>query len=216
MTRAQSHPPAKRLMQVLDRLRQDQPEPRPGLDYADPWQLLVATVLSAQCTDARVNQVTPDLFARYPGPRELAAAPVDAVEAAIRSIGLFRTKARHLVAMAGAVVERHGGAVPADRAALEALPGVGRKTASVVLGQGFGVPAFAVDTHVGRVCARLGFAHRAEPRAVEEAITALLPPEQWVTAHLLFIHHGRRVCSARKPACARCSLATLCPSAGQV
>ena len=118
--------------------------------------------------------------------------------------------------MAAAVAGRHGGVVPADRFALEALAGVGRKTASVVLGQGFGVPAFAVDTHVGRVCARLGFAPRAEPKGVEERITALLEPQHWTAAHLLFIHHGRRVCAARKPDCPHCPLAALCPSAGKV
>ncbi len=205
-----------RLLQILDLLRQVDPDPRPGLVYDDPWQLLVATALSAQCTDARVNQVTPGLFARYPGPGELAAAPVADVEHEIRSIGLFRNKARHLVAMAAAVAERHGGVVPADRAALEALAGVGRKTASVVLGQGFGVPAFAVDTHVGRVCARLGFAPRAEPKGVEERITALLAPQHWAAAHLLFIHHGRRTCAARNPDCPHCPVAALCPSAGKV
>ncbi|MDF1552006.1 MAG: endonuclease III [Deferrisomatales bacterium] len=213
---AGSNPEATRLLQILDRLRQVDPAPRPGLAYDDPWQLLVATALSAQCTDARVNQVTPGLFARYPGPRELAAAAVADVEHEIRSIGLFRNKARNLVAMAAAVAGHHGGVVPADRAALEALAGVGRKTASVVLGQGFGVPAFAVDTHVGRVCARLGFAPRAEPRMVERSITALLAPSHWAEAHLLFIHHGRRTCAARKPDCLHCPLGALCPSAGKV
>lgn len=213
---AETGPEAARLLHILDRLRRADPDPRPGLCYDDPWQLLVATALSAQCTDVRVNQVTPSLFARYPGPRELAAATVADVEQQIRSIGLFRNKARNLVAMAAALGSRHGGAVPADRAALEALPGVGRKTASVVLAQGFGVPAFAVDTHVGRVCARLGFAPRADPRLVERQVTALLAPEHWGQAHLLFIHHGRRTCAARKPDCPHCPVAALCPSAGKV
>jgi endonuclease-3 len=207
---------AGRILEILDILRRGNPSPRPGLHYADPWQLLVATALSAQCTDARVNQVTPGLFARYPGPRDLAAADVTQVEQEIRSIGLFRNKARNLVAMAASVVERFGGEVPAERAALEALPGVGRKTASVVLGQGFGVPAFAVDTHVGRVCTRLGFARRPDPKEVEERIVAILDFPQWVDAHLLFIHHGRRVCTARKPSCPDCPVAALCPSAGKV
>lgn len=207
---------AERILEILDILRRGNPSPRPGLRYADPWQLLVATALSAQCTDARVNQVTPGLFTRYPGPGDLAAADVSQVERQIRSIGLFRNKARNLVAMAAVVVERFGGEVPAERAALEALPGVGRKTASVVLGQGFGVPAFAVDTHVGRVCARLGFARRPDPKEVEERIVAILDPQQWVEAHLLFIHHGRHLCTARKPSCPDCPVAALCPSMGKV
>jgi endonuclease-3 len=171
----------------------------------------VATVLSAQCTDDRVNRETPALFARFPGPQELAAADVAEVEGLIRSIGLFRTKARSLVGLAREVAERHGGRVPSDRAALEALPGVGRKTASVVLGQAFGVPAFAVDTHVGRVCRRLGFASSSVPRAVEEAVTELLPPAGWVEAHLLLIRHGRVTCTARRPRCPACPVRDLCP-----
>lgn len=202
---------AERLRAVLQRLRHAHPGVRPGLHYRSPWELLVATVLSAQCTDDRVNRETPALFARFPGPQDLAAAQVSEVEGLIRSIGLFRTKARSLVGLAREVAERHGGRVPSDRAGLEALPGVGRKTASVVLAQAFGLPAFAVDTHVGRVCRRLGFASSSDPRAVEEAVTALLPPGDWVEAHLLLIRHGRVTCTARKPRCPACPVRALCP-----
>jgi endonuclease-3 len=202
---------AGRLLRILDLLRDGQPPVVPGLRYRDPWQLVVATVLSAQCTDTRVNLVTPGFFARYPTPAALAAAPAAEVEEAIRSIGLFRTKAKNLVALARLVAERHGGRVPAERGALEALPGIGRKTASVVLAQGFAVPAFAVDTHVGRVCWRLGFAPTREPREVERRITALLAPSLWTEAHLLLIRHGRLICKALKPRCPVCPVHRLCP-----
>jgi len=201
----------ERLAAILDRLRSAYPGVRPGLNHTSPWELLVATVLSAQCTDDRVNKETPRLFARFPTPDDLAGAETAEVEALIRSIGLFRTKARSLVGLARVIVDRHGGRVPRDRAALEALPGVGRKTASVVLGQAFAVPAFAVDTHVGRVCWRLGFAAHREPREVEDAVTALTPPETWVEAHLLLIRHGRVTCTARSPRCPVCPVQELCP-----
>ena len=188
---------------------------RPGLNHATPWELLVATVLSAQCTDDRVNRETPGLFARFPTASEMAAAAPAEVEPLIRSVGLFRTKARNLVGLARLLVARHGGEVPAEREALEALPGVGRKTASVVLGQAFGVPAFAVDTHVGRVCERLGLAPSRQPSEVERRVTALLPPGQWVEAHLLLIRHGRETCSARRPRCPVCPVAPLCPWPGK-
>ncbi len=202
---------ARRLHAILDALEGAYPGVRPSLNHRSPWELLVATILSAQCSDAQVNRVTPELFRRYPTPEHLARAEPAEVEPLIRSIGLFRGKARNLVATARALVERHGGEVPADRGALEALPGVGRKTASVVLAQAFGIPAFPVDTHVGRVCHRLGFAPRPEPRTVEEAVTPLLPPGRWNLAHLLLIRHGREVCHARRPACNRCPVARWCP-----
>jgi len=205
------NPEAERLHAIFDHLRAAYPGVRPGLEYRSPWELLVATVLSAQCTDDRVNRETPRLFARFPTPEALAGAEVAEVEGLIRSIGLFRNKARSLVGLAGEVAGRHGGRVPADRAALEALPGVGRKTASVVLGQAFAVPAFAVDTHVGRVCWRLGFAPSSDPKPVEERVTALLPAETWVEAHLLLIRHGRATCTARKPRCPDCPVRHLCP-----
>jgi endonuclease-3 len=206
---------ASRLHEILGILKTEHADVRPGLDHRNPWELLVATVLSAQCTDVRVNQVTPTLFARYPTTRALADARPDDVEAAIRSIGLFRNKARSLIAMARLVTEAHGGRVPQDRPSLEALPGVGRKTASVVLGQGFGTPAFPVDTHVARVCHRLGFSTSRDPRRVEERVTALFEPSCWVLAHLLLIRHGRRTCTARGPKCPGCSVRRLCPWPGK-
>jgi endonuclease-3 len=203
---------AERLRKILEILGGDgEPVPRSYLNHRDPWELLVATVLSAQCTDAAVNRVTPALFARFPTARAFAEARPAELEEIIRSIGLFRNKARNLVALAGLILERHGGRVPGERDALEALPGVGRKTASVVLAQGFGVPAFAVDTHVGRVCRRLGFSASPEPRAVEEAVTRLLEPGLWLRAHLLLIRHGRRTCLARGPRCPQCPVRALCP-----
>lgn len=201
---------AERLARILDLLEGGQPPPQPGLIYRDPWQMLVATVLSAQCTDRRVNLVTPSLFARFPTPRDFASAGQAEMEEAIRSIGLFRNKAKNLIALAQILEERHGGEVPADREALERLPGVGRKTASVVLAQAFQVPAFAVDTHIGRVCWRLGFAKSKDPVEVERNITPLLPSSRWAEAHLLLIRHGRNVCHARVPRCPECPVRELC------
>jgi endonuclease-3 len=203
---------AARFLRILDILQGGGPPPKPWLHYRSPWECLVATALSAQTTDARVNAATPALFAAYPGPAELAAAPTEDVQRLIRSIGLYRNKARNLVAMAARVVAEHGGEVPKDREALEALPGVGRKTASVVLSQVFGAPAFAVDTHVGRVCMRLGFSPTSDPLTVERRATALLPPQRWQSAHLLLIRHGRTTCHARRPDHAACPVADLCPS----
>lgn len=203
--------PSARLRQILATLRGDEPDPAPGLHYDTVWQLAVATLLSAQCTDVRVNKVTPGLFARYPGPAELADAEVTEVEQVIRSIGIFRNKARNLVALGRRVVETFGGEVPSDREGLESLPGVGRKTASVVLAQGFGQPAFAVDTHMGRVCTRMGFSDRPEPLTVERHLTPLLDPADWGWAHLVLIRHGRTICRARKSDCPNCPVRTLCP-----
>ncbi len=201
---------AKRLARILDAMEATGPDARPGLDYSDPWEQLVATVLSAQCTDARVNMVTPSLFARYEGPDELAEARQEELEEVIRSIGLYRNKAKNLISLARVVRDEHGSKVPAEREALESLPGVGRKTASVVLAQAFGIPAFAVDTHVGRVMMRLGFADTKDPVKVEDAATALIPPERWGSAHLLLIRHGRTVCKARSPECGACPVEKDC------
>ncbi|MBI5439661.1 MAG: endonuclease III, partial [Deltaproteobacteria bacterium] len=200
---------AERLAKIIELLERAEPAPKPALRYRDAWELLVATVLSAQTTDARVNQTTPALFARYPTPEALAAADPREVEELIRSIGLFRTKSRNLVALAGRIAGEHGGRVPDERDALERLPGVGRKTASVVLAQGFEVPAFAVDTHVGRVVMRLGFSPTKEPRRAEEAVTALLEPRLWGKAHLLLIRHGRTLCTSQRPRCPICPVREL-------
>ncbi|HEU5321041.1 MAG TPA: endonuclease III, partial [Methylomirabilota bacterium] len=181
------------------------------LDFGSPLELLVATILSAQCTDARVNMVTPALFARYPTARAYATADPAVLEAAIRSTGFFRAKARSLVGMARALVERHGGEVPRSREALTALPGVGLKTANVVLGNAFGEPALAVDTHVFRVAQRLRLARSADPDAVHDQLVALLPRTELTQATHLLIWHGRRTCLARKPLCPACPVRALCP-----
>jgi endonuclease-3 len=200
-----------RIVKVLDLLQASGLEPVPGLEFASPWQLLVATVLSAQCTDVRVNMVTPALFAKWPGTKELAGATQGEVEQMIHSIGLFRNKAKSLVAMAKRLQADFDGEVPGRREVLESLPGVGRKTASVVLAQAFNVPAFAVDTHVGRVCTRLGFSPSPDPKVTETALTAILDSSRWALGHLLLVLHGRRTCKARKPACNSCPVEKLCP-----
>lgn len=198
---------------ALDRLERLYPDATCELDFRTPYQLLVAVVLSAQTTDAAVNKCTPALFARFPGAPSQARAEPGEVEPFIRTIGLFRSKARHLVALSRQLVERHGGEVPGSMEALIALPGVGRKTANVVLSHAFGVPAIAVDTHVGRLARRLGWTRAEDPRAVEDDLMALLPRERWSHGHHLLIWHGRRCCTARAPACGRCPLAEICPSA---
>lgn len=202
-----------RARHVVETLRQHIPRPETELAFRDPYQLVVAVVLSAQCTDARVNLVTPALFEAYPTPAALAAASVDEVLAFIRSVTYPNNKARHLVGLAQRLVAEHGGAVPNDRAALEALPGVGRKTASVVLSVAFDEAALAVDTHVFRVAHRLGLVPDAAdtPRTVEDALTAVLPAEDWNEAHHLLILHGRYTCLARAPRCDACPLTSVCP-----
>jgi endonuclease-3 len=182
-----------------------------ALHYRNPFELLVAVILSAQCTDARVNLTTPHLFAKYPDAAALAAAPLADVEAIVKSCGFFRMKAKNIVNAARALVEQHGGDVPRDREALEALPGVGRKTAAVVLSVAFEGAAFAVDTHVFRVAHRLGLTLGKTPRAVEDDVTILLPPEQWRHAHHWLILHGRAICKAPTPHCGRCPV-SMCPS----
>lgn len=192
----------------------EHPDATCALSHADPFQLIVATILSAQCTDERVNQVTPALFVRFPGPAALAAAELAEVEELVRPTGFFRNKARALVGLGRALVADHGGAVPNTMEELVRLPGVGRKTANVVLGNAFGVnEGVVVDTHVARLSRRLGLAAGTTPEAIERELVALVPREAWALwAHLL-IFHGRRVCPARRPRCGACALADLCPSA---
>lgn len=174
----------------------------------------MATILSAQCTDARVNQVTPALFARYPTPADLARADPAEVESMIRSTGFFRTKTRSLLGMARAVVERHGGMVPSTMEELRVLPGVGRKTANVVLGNAFGIEeGIVVDTHVTRLSRLLGLSRHSDPLKIERDLMALVPPKDWTLLSHLLIFHGRQVCIARRPRCGDCVLADLCPSA---
>jgi endonuclease-3 len=182
-----------------------------ALVYRNPFELLVAVILSAQCTDARVNQTTPALFAAYPDPAALGRANLEDVERIIKSCGFFRMKAKNIVNAARALVEQHGGEVPREREQLEALPGVGRKTAAVVLSVAFEGPAFAVDTHVFRVARRLGLTLGKTPRAVEDDVTKIVPSEKWRHAHHWLILHGRAVCKAPLPLCDACPV-TMCPS----
>lgn len=205
----------KRRARRIDRLLAERyPDARCELDFRDPFELLVATVLSAQTTDVRVNQVTPALFARFPDAASLAAAAPDAVEELIRPTGFFRAKARSLLGLAQALVERHDGAVPARMADLVALPGVGRKTANVVLGNAFDVPGLPVDTHVGRLARRMALTQEEDAVAVEHALGALVARRDWTMFSHRMIIHGRRTCHARRPACGACPVARLCPSAG--
>ena len=191
------------------------PDAATELDYGSPWELLVATVLSAQCTDVRVNQVTPGLFYRWPGPEDLASATQEEVETIIRSTGMFRQKASSLRAAAEIVVSEHDGKVPEDLEALVALPGVGRKTAKVVLGEGFGIAAgVTVDTHVRRLARRLGLTRLEDPEKIAAELESLLPKEEWINFSTRLILHGRRVCSARSPRCDQCVLAEVCPRVG--
>jgi endonuclease III len=184
-----------------------------ALVHGNAFQLAVATILSAQTTDERVNQVTPALFAHFPTPEAMAAADPAEVEALIRSTGFFRNKTRSLLGMATALVERFGGEVPTALADLVTLPGVGRKTANVIRSVGFGLPGLPVDTHVGRVSRRLGLTAETDPVKVERDLCAFLPPAEWGAFSLRMILHGRQVCVARKPRCAQCVLADFCPSA---
>jgi len=199
---------------VLARLEAAYPEAHCALAHLDAYQLLVATILSAQCTDARVNLVTPALFARYPDARALAGARQEEVEDLIRSTGFFRNKAKNLIAMAHEVVARHGGRIPDSMDALRALPGVGRKTANVVLGNAFGRnEGITVDTHVGRIARLLRFTTRDDPEKVEQDLMALFPRDRWTLLSHLLISHGRAVCIARRPRCDACPISADCPSA---
>jgi endonuclease-3 len=202
---------ARRIGRRLARLY---PDARCSLDYATPVQLLVATILSAQCTDERVNKVTPALFARYPDAHAFAAADRKELEKLIKSTGFFRNKARNIILCCRELVERFGGAVPAALDDLVPLTGVGRKTANVVLGHAFGVPGIAVDTHVGRLSQRLGLSGRTDPVKIERDLMGVVPKKDWSLFGLRLIYHGRRVCHARKPLCAECGLAPLCPRLG--
>ena len=201
-------------VEVLRRLREAYPGADCSLEHADPFQLLVSTILSAQCTDARVNSVTPALFRRFPTPQSMAGADGE-LEELIRPTGFFNAKARAIRGASRVLAETHGGRVPRTMEELLSLPGVGRKTANVVLGSAWGTPGgVVVDTHVGRLARRLGWSRQADPEKVERELNALLPREAWVfTGHALILH-GRRVCTSRAPRCPSCLLADLCPKAG--
>ncbi len=199
---------------TLSRLKREYPEARCALDHVDAYQLLVATILSAQCTDARVNLVTPAFFARYPSPEALARADRAEVEDLIRSTGFFRNKTRSLIGMAQALVRDHRGVVPRTMEELRVLPGVGRKTANVVLGNAYGInEGVTVDTHVTRLSRLLGLTRHDDPVKIEQDLMSLFPREDWTLLSHLLIFHGRRVCIARRPRCPECVLADFCPSA---
>lgn len=193
-------------------LAQTYPRAETALNFTNPFELLIAVILSAQCTDARVNLVTPKLFSAYPTPPKLARATQSAVEKIIKSCGFYRMKTKNIISAARDLVEHHNGEVPREREQLEALAGVGRKTASVVLAVAFEGAAFAVDTHVFRVAHRLGLTLGTTPRQVEEDVTALVPREEWRHAHHWLILHGRAICKAPTPRCAECPLQKICPT----
>jgi endonuclease-3 len=201
----------ERLRAIAKTLQRTMPSPKMELGHRSPWELLVATILSAQCTDQRVNQVTPPLFRRYQRPAELAAANLPELEQLIRSTGFFKNKAKHLIASSKAVTERFGEQVPQTMDELITLPGVGRKTANVMLGTAFGQPSIVVDTHVKRVAKRLGLTRSDNPDCVEQDLQQLVPKSQWTAFSQRVLLHGRYVCLARKPQCRTCSLYRHCP-----
>jgi endonuclease-3 len=200
---------------TVDLLAEAYPDAVCELEYRSPWELLVATVLSAQCTDQRVNRVTPQLFERWPGPADLAEAELEDLEDVIRTTGLHRSKARNLRRTARLIVAEHGSAVPPDLDALVRLPGVGRKTAKVVLGEAFGLAAgVAVDTHVKRLAGRIGLSSSDDPERVARDLEALVPKRDWIDLSKRLVLHGRRVCSARRPSCDGCPLVGVCARIG--
>jgi endonuclease-3 len=202
---------AVRAGRILRRVEEQYPDVECALHHHDPLQLLVATILSAQCTDARVNLVTPELFRRFPDARAFASASLQQLESVIRTTGFFRTKAKHIRQCCQAIQEKFGGTVPGRLEDLITLPGVGRKTANVVLGSAFGIPGVTVDTHVGRLARRLGLSRHRDPVKVEWDLMRLIPKAKWSSFSLQLIWHGRRVCHSRVPRCEECLLRTLCP-----
>jgi len=199
---------------IFSRLRAANPQPASELEYRSPFELLVAVMLSAQATDKSVNLATRELFQAARTPQAMLALGAAGLERYIRSIGLYRTKAKNIIATCKLLLDRHGGDVPRTREALEQLPGVGRKTANVVRGTAFELPAIFVDTHVGRLANRLGLTLSDDPEQVEEDLGGLLPPRQWTGFAHRLIHHGRRICAARKPRCSSCPIARWCPQIG--
>ncbi|MCI0567466.1 MAG: endonuclease III [Acidobacteria bacterium] len=202
---------AARAAQIVDRLEELYPDVQCALHHDNPLQLLVATILSAQCTDARVNLVTPELFRKFPDAQAFAGARLKELESAIRTTGFFRNKAKNIRECCRAILKRFGGGVPSTLEDLVTLPGVGRKTANVVLGSAFGIPGITVDTHVGRLSRRLGLTKHQDPVKIEFDLMKLIPEEKWSTFSLQLIWHGRRVCHARSPRCGECTLNALCP-----
>jgi endonuclease-3 len=208
-------PDPARVRSILDGLEELYPDVDCELDRENPFQLLCATILSAQCTDERVNLVTPELFRRYPTPETMAKAPLPKLETIIRSTGFFRQKAKSLKGSAAELVKQHSGAIPKTIAELTKLPGVARKTANVVLGTAYGIAeGVVVDTHVQRLSMRLALTRNSEPKEIEQDLMRVIPQDRWIRFSHQLIWHGRRVCFARKPNCSGCTLAPFCPSAG--
>jgi endonuclease-3 len=205
----------RRARKINRTLAETYPDAGIELNFNSPWQLLVVTVLSAQTTDRRVNAISPTLFARYPGPAELAAADREAVEAIVEPTGFFRAKTQSIMKLAAAVLERFDGEVPPRLDDLVTLPGVGRKTANVVLTDGFDIPGITVDTHVGRLSRRFRWTEQTDPVKVEREVGTLFPKRDWRMVNHHLIWHGRRCCHARRPACGACPLARLCPAYGE-
>jgi len=204
----------QRAAEIMTELERCYPEARCALHYQTPWQLLVATILSAQCTDVRVNKVTPGLFRAFPGPAEMAIAPPGELEEAIRSTGFFRNKAKNLQQCARCIVAEYAGQVPQSLEQLVALPGVGRKTANVVLGNAFATPGMVVDTHVKRISRRLGWTRQEDPVKIEAELCRLLSRDKWTQAGHTLIFHGRAICKAPTPSCSLCPIEALCPKCG--
>jgi len=208
-----ARPTPERAREIYDRLAAHYPDAHCALDFKSPFQLLIATILSAQCTDKRVNMVTPALFKRYRTPAALAVAKPEELEEIIKSTGFFRNKTKSLLGMSNAVADRHGGKIPDTMDELVKLPGVGRKTANVVLGNAYDRnEGVVVDTHVGRVTKRLGLTRQTDPVKVEQDLMKLFPNDRWTMLSHLLIEHGRRICEARRPKCESCFLSDICPS----
>lgn len=206
---------AVRAKKIVRKLAEAYPDARCALRHRNAYELLVATILSAQCTDERVNMVTPALFARYPDPAAMASAPREELERMIQSTGFYRAKAKNLQECCRKIVAEHGGQVPPSMDALVSLPGIGRKTANVVLGTAFGMPTgIVVDTHVARIARRLGLTTHNDPNKIELQLMQLVPQEEWIDFSHRLIHHGRRICKARQPLCDQCPLEPLCPKIG--
>jgi endonuclease-3 len=199
---------------IYRQLTKSYPNVRCELDYRNPFQLLVATVLSAQCTDKRVNQTTPALFKKYPNPKKMAKADVKDIQRLVKSTGFYRAKAKNIKALSNKIMEEFDGDVPSNIDDLITLPGVGRKTANVVLGHAFGIPGITVDTHFGRLSRRFGWSKQSDPVKVEFEVGELIAEKEWTNLSQRMIWHGRRVCHSRKPACGACPIANLCPSYG--
>jgi endonuclease-3 len=199
---------------IYRQLSKSYPNVRCELDYNSAFQLLVATVLSAQCTDKRVNQTTPALFKKYPNPKKMAKADLKDIQRLVKPTGFFRAKAKNIKALSNKIMEDFDGDVPSNLEDLITLPGVGRKTANVVLGHAFGIPGITVDTHFGRLSRRFGWSKQSDPVKVEFEVGELIPEKEWTNLSQRMIWHGRRVCHSRKPACGACPLAKLCPSYG--